>query len=71
MWADVLMKLLQEAAFRTMRVQLMNCAVNYEEEDKMAVTIQNHVACTAKPKVSAEDSHQTNGISVTAGVCWT
>jgi hypothetical protein len=32
MWADVLTKPLQGMAFRTMRAQLMNCAINYEDE---------------------------------------
>jgi hypothetical protein len=31
MWADVLPKLLQGMAFRTMRAELMSCPVNYED----------------------------------------
>jgi hypothetical protein len=34
MWADVLTKLLQGMAFRTMRAQLMNCAINYKDEEE-------------------------------------
>ncbi len=34
MWADVLTKPLQGMAFRTMRAQLMNCAINYEDEEE-------------------------------------
>jgi hypothetical protein len=35
-WANVLTKPLQGTAFRTMRAQLMNCAINYkDEEEKM------------------------------------
>jgi hypothetical protein len=34
MWADVLMKPLQGMAFRAMRVQLMNCAINYKDEEE-------------------------------------
>jgi hypothetical protein len=33
MWADVLSKLLQGIAYRTMRAELMNCPVTYEEEE--------------------------------------
>ncbi len=33
MWADVLTKPLQGMAFRTMRAQLMNCAINYKDEE--------------------------------------
>jgi len=31
MWADIMTKPLQGMAFRTMRAELMNCPVNYEE----------------------------------------
>ena len=31
MWADVMTKPLQGMAFRVMRVELMNCALNYED----------------------------------------
>jgi hypothetical protein len=34
MWADVLTEPLQGMAFRTMRAQLMNCAINYEDEEE-------------------------------------
>jgi hypothetical protein len=34
MWADVLTKPLQGMAFRSMRSQLMNCAINYEDEEE-------------------------------------
>ncbi len=34
MWADVITKPLQGMAFRTMRAQLMNCAINYEDEEE-------------------------------------
>jgi hypothetical protein len=34
MWADVLTKPLLGMAFRTMRAQLMSCAINYEDEDE-------------------------------------
>ncbi len=34
MWADVLTKPLQVMAFRTMRAQLMNCAINYKDEEE-------------------------------------
>jgi hypothetical protein len=31
MWADILTKPLQGVAFQTMRAQLMNCLINYED----------------------------------------
>ncbi len=31
MWADILTKPLQGMAFQAMRVQLMNCPINYED----------------------------------------
>jgi hypothetical protein len=34
MWTDVLTKQLQGMAFRTMRVQLMNCPINYKDEEE-------------------------------------
>jgi hypothetical protein len=34
MQADVLTKPLQEMAFRTMRAQLMNCSINYKDEEE-------------------------------------
>jgi hypothetical protein len=36
MWADVMTKLLQGMAFRTMRLELMNCLVNYEDPPETA-----------------------------------
>jgi hypothetical protein len=40
MWADMSTKPLQEAAFKKMRAELMNCSVNYEEneEEEMSST---------------------------------
>jgi hypothetical protein len=35
MWADVMTKPLQGMAFRTMRLELMNCLVNYEDPPEM------------------------------------
>jgi hypothetical protein len=37
MWADILTKPLQGMAFRTMRAVLMNCPINYEDEEEVAV----------------------------------
>jgi hypothetical protein len=34
MWADVLTKPLQGMAFRNMWAQLMNCPINYEDEEE-------------------------------------
>ena len=34
MWADVLTKLLQGTEFRKMRAQLMNCAMEYKDEEE-------------------------------------
>ena len=34
MWADVMTKQLQGMAFRTMRAELMNCPVNYEDPEE-------------------------------------
>lgn len=36
MWADVMTKPLQGMAFRTMRVELMNCPVNYDKPEEEA-----------------------------------
>ncbi len=37
MWADILIKPLQGLAFRTMRAALMNCLINYEDEEETEV----------------------------------
>ncbi len=34
MWADILTKPLQGMAFRTMRTVLMNCLINYKDEEE-------------------------------------
>ena len=34
MWADVLTKPLQGMAFKQMRAELMNCSVEYEEDEE-------------------------------------
>jgi hypothetical protein len=34
MWADILTRPLQGMVFRTMRAELMNCHVNYKDEEK-------------------------------------
>jgi hypothetical protein len=36
MWADVMTKLLQGIAFRTMRLELIHCPVNYKDPPEMA-----------------------------------
>ena len=38
MWADVLTKPLQGIAFKRMRAQLMNCSVDYEEDEEQETT---------------------------------
>ena len=38
MWADVLTKPLQGLAFKRMRAQLMNCSVEYEEDEEQETT---------------------------------
>ncbi len=37
MWADILTKPLQGLAFRTMRAVLINCPINYEDEEETEV----------------------------------
>jgi len=37
MWAGILTKSLQGMAFRTMRAVLMNCPINYEDEEEVEV----------------------------------
>jgi hypothetical protein len=39
MWADVLTKPLQGMAFKRMQVELMNCSVDYEENDERETTL--------------------------------
>ena len=39
MWADVLTKLLQGMAFERMQAELMNCSVDYEEDDERETTL--------------------------------
>ncbi len=38
LWVDILTKPLQGMAFQTMRVQLMNCAINYKDEEEQTQT---------------------------------
>jgi hypothetical protein len=38
MWVDALTKPLQGMAFRNMRAQLMNCAINYKDEEEKTQT---------------------------------
>jgi hypothetical protein len=38
MWADILTKPLHGMAFRTMRVQLMNCTTNYKDAEERKIT---------------------------------
>jgi hypothetical protein len=40
-WADILKKPLQVMAFRTMRAVLMNCPINYKDEEEVEV-IRSH-----------------------------
>jgi hypothetical protein len=55
-WADILTKLLQGMAFRTMRAILMNCPINYEEAEEWTTIkkmIKTNVNCIpAKKTVS-------------------
>jgi hypothetical protein len=43
MWLDVLTKPLQGMAFEKMRAALMNCSVNYEEDE------ESKVSCATEP----------------------
>jgi hypothetical protein len=47
MWANVLTKPLQGTAFRQMRAKLMNCKVNYEEDE---VAIEQSIAKARRAK---------------------
>jgi hypothetical protein len=49
MWADILTKTLQGMAIRTMRAQLMNCPVNYEDPSNEATK-----QLTRKPVVAKQ-----------------
>ena len=68
MWADVLTKPLQGMAFRSMRSQLMNCAINYEDEEEKTNT--ETYACT-RQQIGDLERHQAPVFASTAGVCWT
>jgi hypothetical protein len=39
MWADVLTKPLQGMTFKRVRAELMNCSVDYEEDDERETTL--------------------------------
>ena len=39
MWADVLAKPLQGMAFKRMQAELMNCSVDYEEDEERETTL--------------------------------
>jgi hypothetical protein len=54
MWADVLTKPLQGMAFRTMRAQLMNCAINYEDEEEK--TQSKHMPVHSRRSVTWKDT---------------
>ena len=54
MWADVLSKLLQGIAYRTMRAELMNCPVNYEEEEDPDAPEPNQTAALGWKMVTCE-----------------
>jgi hypothetical protein len=48
MWADILTKPLQRMAFRTMRAQLMNCAINYEDAEEEKTQTKFMPVCSRK-----------------------
>ena len=62
MWADVMTKPLQGMAFKTMRAELMNCAVDYEdpeEEKKHDIPISSSVGKTVTWKSAIATTFKT------------
>ena len=62
MWADVMTKPLQGMAFKTMRAELMNCAVDYEdpeEEKERDIPISSSVAKTVTWKAAIATTFKT------------
>jgi hypothetical protein len=57
MWADIMMKPLQGMAFRTMRAELMNCPVNYEEPEENVE--ENNFPISAAKTVTWKSDVQT------------
>ena len=55
MWADVLTKPLQGTEFRKMRAQLMNCAMEYKDEEESATEKRK----TLIDQTSQQDAIQT------------
>ncbi len=79
MWADVLTKPLQRMAFRTMRAELMNCPVNYEnpaedtEEQERKATKHGLKGRSRSTSCKSVTWKREVGLTLqdTAGVCWT
>jgi hypothetical protein len=54
MWADILTKPLQGKAFREFRAKLMNCAVNYQDDDSVSEEVDK-IAGVSKPSTYVRD----------------
>jgi hypothetical protein len=63
MWADILTKPLQGLAFRTMRAVLMNCLINYKDEEETEVirsrTNTSNTSVPSKKTVKWESNLKT------------
>ena len=63
MWVDILTKPLQGVAFRTMRAVLMNCPINYKDEEETEVirsrTITGNTPVPTKKTVKWENNLKT------------
>jgi len=70
MWADIMTKPLQGTAFRVMRVELMNCPVNYEDPtEEEAMKTKRTQPISALKTVTMEELCRIP-LQDTTGVCW-
>jgi hypothetical protein len=70
MWANILTKPLQGTAFRQMHAKLMNCMVNYDEDEvAFEQSIAKSKACKEGDSSNWESDHLRSHQD-TAGVCW-
>jgi len=70
MWVEVLTKPLQGRAFRLMRSKLMNCSVDYEDQEVSEERSPKIVVKVEQAQASDWESELPSSHPDTAGVCW-
>ena len=70
MWADILPKPLQGVAFRMMRAVLMNCLINYEDEEETPLMLAHFMLWIIGRRRKMVGSYPRCLVALYTTLCW-